>query len=174
MVIIGDRRDIQHVYDNIPGEMIYKVLNRPLDAEEYINSVKDLFKKIDSGEYKKSILVVDDDPTYLGVVREWLKSSYQVAMVSSGLQAIKWLGKNKADLILLDYEMPVTDGPQVLEMLRADEETKAIPVIFLTGKSDRESVMAVLSLKPEGYFLKSIEREELLNNLKDFFLKQKR
>lgn len=174
MVIIGDRRDIQHVYDNIPGEMIYKVLNRPLDAEEYINSVKDLFKKIDSGEYKKSILVVDDDPTYLGVVREWLKSTYQVAMVSSGLQAIKWLGKNKADLILLDYEMPVTDGPQVLEMLRADEETKAIPVIFLTGKSDRESVMAVLSLKPEGYFLKSIEREELLNNLKDFFLKQKR
>ena len=70
--------------------------------------------------------------------------------------------------------MPVTSGPQVLEMLRADEETKAIPVIFLTGKSDRESVMAVLSLKPEGYFLKSIEREELLNNLKDFFLKQKR
>ena len=174
MVIICDRRDIQHVYDNIPGEMIYKVLNRPLDAEEYINSVKDLFKKIDAGEYKKSILVVDDDPTYLGVVREWLKSKYQVAMVSSGLQAIKWLGKNKADLILLDYEMPVTDGPQVLEMLRADEETKSIPVIFLTGKSDRESVMAVLSLKPEGYFLKSIEREELLNNLKDFFLKHQK
>ena len=70
--------------------------------------------------------------------------------------------------------MPVTDGPQVLEMLRADEETKSIPVIFLTGKSDRESVMAVLSLKPEGYFLKSIEREELLNNLKDFFLKHQK
>ena len=69
--------------------------------------------------------------------------------------------------------MPVTDGPQVLEMLRADNETKSIPVIFLTGKSDRESVMAVLSLKPEGYFLKSIEREELLNNLKEFFLKHR-
>lgn len=173
MIVIGDRNEINHVYDVIPGDMIYKVLERPLDAEEYIRHVKDLFSKIDSGEFKKSLLVVDDDPTYLSVVRDWLKGTYQVSMVSSGLQAIKWLGKNKADLILLDYEMPVTDGPQVLEMLRADNETKSIPVIFLTGKSDRESVMAVLSLKPEGYFLKSIEREELLNNLKEFFLKHR-
>ncbi|MBP5311145.1 MAG: response regulator, partial [Lachnospiraceae bacterium] len=90
-------------------------------------------------------------------------------MANSGLQAIKWLGKNKADLILLDHEMPVTTGPQVLEMLRSDEETKNIPVIFLTGKGDKESVMAVVALKPEGYFLKTIEKDELLAKLNDFF-----
>ena len=94
-------------------------------------------------------------------------------MANSGLQAIKWLGKNKADLILLDHEMPVTSGPQVLEMLRSDPETASIPVMFLTGKSDKESVMAVLSLRPEGYFLKTIEREELLQQLKDFFIRHK-
>ena len=171
MVIIGDRRDIQHVYDNIPGEMIYKVLNRPLDAEEYINSVKDLFKKIDAGEYKKSILVVDDDPTYLGVVREWLKSKYQVAMVSSGLQAIKWLGKNKADLILLDYEMPIADGPQVLSMLKGDSDTGNIPVMFLTGHGDKESVLSVVGLSPADYLLKTITKEALLEKLKNFFEK---
>ena len=122
---------------------------------------------------KKTILIVDDDITYMRTVYEWLKEKYHVGMAGNGVQAISFLARNKADLVLLDYEMPVTDGPQVLEMLRADNETKSIPVIFLTGKSDRESVMAVLSLKPEGYFLKSIEREELLNNLKEFFLKHR-
>ena len=116
---------------------------------------------------------VDDDPDYLSLVREWLKGTYKVAMANSGLQAIKWLGKNKADLILLDYEMPVTSGPQVLEMLRNDSETKNIPVMFLTGKSDKESVMAVVALKPEGYFLKNIQRGELLEKLQEFFILHK-
>ncbi len=77
---------------------------------------------------------------------------------------------NKADLILLDYEMPVTSGPQVLEMLRNDEDTKDIPVIFLTGKDDRESVMSVLSLKPEGYILKTSGKEEIVNTVRKFFM----
>ena len=95
-------------------------------------------------------------------------------MANSGLQAIKWLGKNRADLILLDYEMPVTNGAKVLEMLRSDNETKDIPVIFLTGKSDRKSVMEVVELKPQGYFLKTISMEELLEKLEEFFIKQKK
>ena len=94
-------------------------------------------------------------------------------MANSGLQAIKWLGSNKVDLILLDYEMPVTNGPQVLEMLRADDETKNIPVMFLTGKGDKESVMKVVSLKPEGYFLKTIQKDELLEKLEEFFIVHK-
>lgn len=115
-------------------------------------------------------MIVDDDPQYLSIVRLWLKNSYRVFMASSGLQAIKYLGKSKVDLILLDHEMPVTSGPQVLEMLRSDPETSSIPVIFLTGKSDKESVMAVVALRPEGYFLKDITKEELLEKLKEFFV----
>ncbi len=76
-------------------------------------------------------------------------------------------------MILLDHEMPVTSGPQVLEMLRSEEETKHIPVMFLTGKSDKESVMAVVALRPEGYFLKTIQREELLEKLQEFFVLHK-
>ena len=69
--------------------------------------------------------------------------------------------------------MPVTDGPQVLEMLRSDSDTRDIPVIFLTGKSDKQSVMAVVALKPEGYFLKNIERNDLLGKLSEFFTLRK-
>jgi CheY-like chemotaxis protein len=136
----------------------------------YTKTISDYFDKVNSGEFKKSILVVDDDPNYLSIVREWLKDTYKVYMANSGLQAIKWLGKNSVDLILLDHEMPVTSGPQVLEMLRSDEETKSIPVMFLTGKGDKESVMKVVALKPEGYFLKSIQRQELLEKLNEFFI----
>ena len=136
----------------------------------YTKTISEYFDKVNSGEFKKSILVVDDDPNYLSIVREWLKDTYKVYMANSGLQAIKWLGKNSVDLILLDHEMPVTSGPQVLEMLRSDEETKSIPVMFLTGKGDKESVMKVVALKPEGYFLKSIQRQELLEKLNEFFI----
>ena len=150
--------------------MIFEILPRPLDYSNYINIVNTYTKKAATGELKKSILVVDDDPNYMNLVREWLKDTYKVSMATSGLRAIKWLGANKVDLILLDYEMPVTDGPQVLEMLRADDDTKDIPVMFLTGRDDKESVMAVVSLKPEGYFLKTIGKDELLNKLKIYFM----
>jgi CheY-like chemotaxis protein len=173
MIIIGEQRDLIRIGEHIPEELIYTVFSRPVDNAKFLETVSEYIKKMSMGEFKKSILVVDDDPSYLGLVREWLKDSYKVFMANSGLQAIKWLGKNKVDLILLDHEMPVTSGPQVLEMLRSDDETKVIPVMFLTGKSDKESVMAVVSLKPEGYFLKTIQREELLEKLKEFFILHK-
>ena len=173
MIVIGEPDDIRFVCDNVRGDLVYKTLQRPIDNELYVETVSDFVKKVEAGTYKKSILIVDDDPNYLSLVREWLRGTYKVSMANSGLQALKWLGKNKADLILLDHEMPVTSGPQVLEMLRSDEETKDIPVIFLTGKSDKNSVMAVVALRPEGYFLKTVDREELLNKLKEFFILHK-
>ncbi|MBR6452302.1 MAG: response regulator [Lachnospiraceae bacterium] len=172
LILIGDQNDVQTVRDSFPEEAIYQSFIRPINNEVFVEAVREVLGKVASGEFKKSILIVDDDPSYLGLVREWLKQPYKVSMVTSGLQAIKWLGKNKADLILLDYEMPVTSGPQVLEMLRSDDETRSIPVIFLTGRSDKESVMSVLALKPEGYLLKNIEKEELLEKLNDFFMRR--
>lgn len=169
MLAIGEKNDVQYIQERVPANLIYRTFVRPVNNEEYVKTLNEIFSKIRAGEFRKSILIVDDDPNYLGLVREWLKDKYKVSMANSGLQAIKFLGKNKVDLILLDYEMPVTTGPQVLEMLRSEEETRNIPVMFLTGKGDKESVMEVVSLKPEGYFLKSIEMKELLEKLEDFF-----
>lgn len=84
-------------------------------------------------------------------------------------QAISYLARNKANLVLLDYEMPVADGPKVLEMLRADTETGHIPVMFLTGHGDRNSVMSVVGLKPADYLLKTIDKKTLLEKLDHFF-----
>lgn len=170
LIPVGEKADVDLISAKLPADLIYTSFVRPVDNVAFVKTITELFSKVDSGELKKSILIVDDDPNFLTLVREWLKEKYKVSMANSGIQAIKWLGKNKPDLILLDYEMPVTTGAQVLEMLRSEDETKNIPVMFLTGKDDKESVMEVLSLKPQGYFLKTIEKNELIEKLEEFFI----
>ena len=172
-IAVGEEPDIRHICSHLPADAVFTTFTRPVDNKVFADTVKAYVEKLASGEFKKSILVVDDDPQYLTMIREWLKGSYKISMANSGLQAIKWLGKNKVDLILLDYEMPVTSGPQVLEMLRSDPETCKIPVIFLTGKGDKESVMSVVALRPDGYFLKGIQKKELLEKMQEYFILHK-
>ncbi len=74
---------------------------------------------------------------------------------------------------MLDYEMPITSGPQVMEMIRSEPNSEGIPIIFLTGKSDKESVMSVMALKPQGYMLKSMPKEEILKTIDNFFKTRK-
>ena len=169
MIVIGETNDVNMILDRVPGKRICSTFIRPVDNEAFVSAVRTVLDDVEAGRLKKSILIVDDDPNYMSMVREWLKGPYKVAMANSGMQALKWLGKNKADLILLDHEMPVTSGPQVLEMLRSESETKDIPVMFLTGKGDKNSVMEVVALKPEGYFLKTIQKAELLEKLNEYF-----
>lgn len=111
---------------------------------------------------KKQILVVDDSGTALRTMKAMLEGHYEVAVAISGAQAMTSIGKKRPDLILLDYEMPICDGRMTLEMIRADEELKDIPVIFLTAINDRANIEAVLRLKPAGYFLKPAEKDKLL------------
>ena len=99
----------------------------------------------------------------------WLAPRYRVTATRSGMQAITYIPEHTPDLILLDYDMPVTPGPQVLEMIRSEPNSAQIPVIFLTGKNDRESVVSVMRLKPEGYLLKSMSREDILASVDRFF-----
>lgn len=111
---------------------------------------------------KKRVLVVDDNGTALRTMKAMLEEYYEVAIAISGAQAMTSIGKQRPDLILLDYEMPVCDGRMTLEMIRADEEMKDIPVVFLTAVNDRANIEAVLKLKPAGYFLKPAVKDKLI------------
>lgn len=100
-----------------------------------------------------------------------LGEDYEVSESSSSITAISNIAVNRPDLILLDYEMPVCDGRQMLEMLRADPASADIPVIFLTGRGDKESIQKVVSLKPEGYLLKNMTDAQIKENIDKFFKK---
>lgn len=100
-----------------------------------------------------------------------LISDYDLIEASSSLSAIQKITINRPNLVLLDYEMPVCDGRQALEMIRSEKEIADIPVMFLTGRGDRESIKKVISLKPEGYLLKTMSDEEIKKSIDDFFAK---
>ncbi|MDE7313996.1 MAG: response regulator [Eubacterium sp.] len=121
---------------------------------------------------QKKILVIDDSDTVLMAMQQLLGNDYQVAKAQSGLSGIRCITLDRPDLVLLDYEMPVCDGVQVLQMIRAEKEFSNIPVFFLTGKVDKESITKVMTLRPEGYLLKSQQPEEIKKNIDRYFQKK--
>lgn len=172
--LVGNPEEISDAKKILPENLVTKVLERPLNVPLL---AAELNKAVDEGrkqEAKKRILIIDDDPAMTRTIKNLLSGQYTVFMANSGMNGITFLAKNEVDLILLDYEMPVVSGAQVLEMIRSEEATKRIPVMFLTAKSDRESVMKVLALKPEKYLLKTMAPEEWLQNINDFFKESKR
>lgn len=122
---------------------------------------------------KEKILVVDDSVFMRKAMLNLLGGDYEVLTADSGLSAIRSITLSRPDLILLDYEMPVCSGSQVLEMIRSEKDFADIPVIFLTCRVDRESVKKAISLKPEGYLSKSLPVESVKKEIDRFFEKEK-
>ena len=107
-------------------------------------------------------------------MKQMLEKDYDVSMAASGVAAIRAVTLNRPDLILLDYEMPVCDGRQTLEMLRFEEEFKDIPVIFLTGNRDLDRMIKVMPLNPSGYLLEDSKPEQIKKEIDTFFEKKKK
>ncbi len=134
---------------------------------------------------KNIILVVDDDKTNLILAQKILSPEYRIAACNSGMAALKYLEKNKPHLILLDISMPEMDGFEVLEKLRQDQRTEAIPIIFLTadGQSDTEVKcfqMGALDFVKKPFVpdillsrvAKTIELDQYRHNLEDMVSEQ--
>ncbi|MDT3844279.1 MAG: response regulator [Bacillota bacterium] len=120
-------------------------------------------------EQKKKIVIVDDDLAYLKMMRGSLAQDYSVVPTTNGSQALNIIKVTRPDLVLLDYMMPGMDGADVLAKLRSNPRTATIPVMFLTGKNDSESVHKVLGEKPEGYILKSMSILKIAQVIEDYF-----
>ncbi len=166
VLILGEPEFQVSLYLSHPELKDYNWIDRPIETEKFCKMVTEMFVNADGNIEKKKILIVDDDPSYAGMVRSWIKDEFRVNVVTGGMQAITFLLKNSVDLILLDYEMPVVDGPQVFQMLRQEQTTAEIPIVFLTGVSTKEGVSKVMELKPDGYILKSATKGDLLLYLK--------
>ncbi len=170
IILIGEDSQYASIKRSIPETAVTDMFRRPIDIDKVVKRISVYFDENTGDKRKKTILIVDDDITYMRTVYEWLKGTYRVGMASNGVQAISYLAKNKADLVLLDYEMPIANGPQVLSMLKNDSDTKQIPVMFLTGHGDKECVLSVLGLSPVDYLLKTIDKSSLLEKLNTFFV----
>lgn len=115
---------------------------------------------------RKTILVVDDDIRMVKVIKRHLEEDYNVASAVSGAVALRYLSKKKVDLVLLDYMMPEKNGPEVLKDIRSNPATASLPVVFLTGASDRDKISQALAQKPQGYLLKPVDKDQLMQTLR--------
>jgi phosphoserine phosphatase RsbU/P len=106
-------------------------------------------------EDRKTLLLVDDAPANIQVANSILKDDYRVRVATSGAKALELVqAKPAPDLILLDVEMPEMDGYEVCRRLKADPETRDIPVIFLTGKTEAEDETRGFSVGAVDYIHK--------------------
>lgn len=161
-------------FSMIAPHLLAEDIGQPLEHETAVNEVEKYLRNNEATAEKAKILIVDDSMTVRHKMRELLEAKYNVSLASSGLSAIRSIVLNHPDLVLMDYEMPVCDGRQTLEMLRADDTLQDIRVVFLTGRSDPDTVRQVMALKPLGYLLKTLKSDEIKSKIDGFMEKIKK
>ena len=178
--IVGYPNEIAEIEKEVDISRISAEFTRPFDMKEFTAKIKSIAyhesaapkpeeKSGASDGRRHNILMCDDDMMFLKMVQEWLHEKYNITIVKTGIMAVPFALNNMPDLILLDFEMPVMNGPKVLEALREDKKTAQIPVVFLTGHSDKDSVMEVMKMRPQGYLLKSTKKEDIIASVDNFF-----
>lgn len=130
-------------------------------------NVQSIIKKSEPNTGRPRILVVDDSTIIHKAIKSYVENVYDVSTAISGAAALRFLQAKEVNAILLDYEMPEMDGAEVLSQIRSNPLTADIPVIFLTGVNDTSKIQKALKLKPNGYLLKPIDKNVLLDKLKE-------
>ena len=113
----------------------------------------------------KSILVIDDDQSVLSLLKAFLEpEGFDVITAADGVSGMKLLKESKVGLVLLDVMMPGLDGYQVLKLIR---EYSSVPVIMVTGITDKDSVERFLDLGADDYVAKPFNKEELITRIRN-------
>lgn len=168
LCLTGDVADLNTAMLANGSHRVSRCYPRPVPIDQFIGDMKSFADLEKDFHRKKTIFVVDDDTSYMSVIEHWLSGQYNVSCFRSGPEALDGILAVMPDLILLDFEMPEMDGCELMKNLRTNFEHK-IPIIFLTGKNDKELVFHVLEYKPDGYLLKTSQRDTLLDTIQRFF-----
>jgi len=119
---------------------------------------------------KKTVLIADDDPLSLKLVRDVCTiAGYDVLTATNGQQAVELAKAHKPGLILLDIMMPVMDGYAAMSILKTTPETKDIPVIILTAVAFEQNREQALKAGANDYITKPINIKQLLSRIGQYF-----
>jgi len=114
---------------------------------------------------KKTVAFVDDDSINLNIGKTILEEKYNVVSIPSAEELFATLDKVNPALILLDIEMPKMNGLQAIEILKSKPETRDIPVVFLTCRTEDADKSTGLALGAVDYIFKPYNPEQLLKKI---------
>ena len=169
LCLTGEITDINSAMASNGSHRVSKVYPRPVEIKSFVQDMLYFTELQEELHRKKTIFVVDDDPGYLSVIGHWLSPYYNVQCFNSGSEMLSGLSTVTADLLLLDLEMPKMDGFDLMKIIRTDHTDPPIPIILLTGNSNKDIVFHVLEYKPDGYLLKTSPKENILDVIHRFF-----
>jgi Response regulator containing a CheY-like receiver domain and an HD-GYP domain len=194
IIIVGNREECEQFTKIVPTTQA-TFFQRPISAQKLEHSIVELLEKqgekksaagaanagggtdinkaapsmpaeLPKPPARKHILIVDDDSSVLKLLKGYLAERYDVATAINGKVAMKFLETKRTDMVLLDYEMPEENGAAVLRKIRENSKTRNLPVVFLTGITERGKIQEVLALKIQGYLLKPIDMEKVSSTIK--------
>ncbi len=114
------------------------------------------------------ILLVDDSQTIRsGIALTLRRNGYKVEEAQDGMQALHMIEENTFNLVLLDYQMPLMSGYEVLLIMQGREELKYIPVLMLSGKASKEDILDCMKQGAKGYIVKSDNMNVLLKKISE-------
>lgn len=123
----------------------------------------------------KKVLVIEDESAVLENILEIIEEfDYEVFGASNGIEGLKQAKENLPDLIICDIMMPELDGFGVITELQKDQQTAAIPFIFLTAKADREDLRQGMNLGADDYLTKPFTPEQLFKAIETRIKKQEK
>jgi two-component system, OmpR family, alkaline phosphatase synthesis response regulator PhoP len=115
----------------------------------------------------KTILVLEDDGTMQRFIEQTLESEgFRVELAKDGLEGLVKIDRIKPDLIIADIMMPRLDGLTFARAVKAHEQTKAIPIIFLTGRGDSRSMIEGINVGARYYLTKPFDPDDLVAKIK--------
>ncbi|HVM88432.1 MAG TPA: response regulator [Puia sp.] len=120
----------------------------------------------------KKILIIEDNNDIRENVEELLSlTGFEVITASNGTNGIEIAMLEKPDIIVCDVSMSDVDGYEVLKHLKKNEQSKSIPFIFLTARSEKKDIQYGLSLGASGYLVKPFSEKELISAINNSLLK---
>ena len=169
LCLIGDAEDVKIAMRSSRFNRVSRTYIRPFDIADLVKDMEYFSSLLEDYRRTKNVYVVDDDPDYLAMLNKWLSPVVNVSSFTSGDEVLSGIDAMIPDLLLIDYEMPGMNGIEIIKALRSKGGTKKIPVIFLTGKNDRDLVYSILNYKPDGYLLKTDSGNAIVDSVKRFF-----
>ena len=147
-------------------------LVKPVTKETLQKKVLEVYnEQCQEQEERKTVLLVDDDMSYLKQLNSFLQEKYNVIMINSAKLASEYLLKHVPDVVVLDYQMPLFNGVSMMRLIQKNPSGKNIPVIILSGALSREILQECYAYNPVACLAKPVSKEVLEENI-ELALKQ--